>query len=84
MPTKASSKRALTGKKLVIVESPAKGKTIAGFFRAGSHEVVENERCLILPEESDKIKNIVTSSIAIMRGSTIERLSPNCSKRIVK
>ena len=41
--------------------SVKRGKAIAGFFRAGSHEVVENERCLILPEESDKIKNIVTA-----------------------
>jgi 23S rRNA (uracil1939-C5)-methyltransferase len=41
--------------------SVKKGKTIAGFFRAGSHDVVENQRCLILPEESDKIKDIVTA-----------------------
>ena len=36
-----------------------KGKACAGFFRAGSHEVIENQRCLILPEESDQVKNIV-------------------------
>ncbi|MBE6941905.1 MAG: 23S rRNA (uracil(1939)-C(5))-methyltransferase RlmD [Ruminococcaceae bacterium] len=41
--------------------SVKKGRAIAGFFRAGSHEVVENQRCLILPEESDKIKDIVTA-----------------------
>ena len=39
--------------------SVKKGKAIAGFFRAGSHEVVENGRCLILPEESDAVKDIV-------------------------
>ena len=36
-----------------------KGKAYAGFFRAGTHQVVENERCLILPEESDRVKEIV-------------------------
>ena len=39
--------------------SVKKGKAIAGFFRAGSHEVIENRRCLILPEESDAVKDIV-------------------------
>ena len=39
--------------------SVKKGKAIAGFFRAGSHDVVENERCLILPAESDAVKDIV-------------------------
>ena len=29
--------------------SSKKGKAFAGFFRAGTHQVVENERCLILP-----------------------------------
>ncbi len=39
--------------------SMKKGKAIAGFFRAGSHDVIENHRCLILPEESDAVKDIV-------------------------
>ena len=39
--------------------SVKKGKAYAGFFRQGTHEVVENQRCLILPEESDAVKNIV-------------------------
>ncbi len=34
-------------------------KAYAGFFRAGSHEVIENSRCRILPEESDRVKDIV-------------------------
>ena len=29
--------------------SSQKGRAYAGFFKAGSHSVVENERCLILP-----------------------------------
>ena len=39
--------------------SSKKGRAFAGFFRAGTHQVVENERCLILPEETDKVKRIV-------------------------
>ena len=39
--------------------SSHKGKVFAGFFRAGTHQVVENDRCLILPEEADRVKKIV-------------------------
>ena len=39
--------------------SSQKGRAFAGFFRAGTHQVVENPRCLILPEETDKVKKIV-------------------------
>ena len=40
-----------------------KGKAYAGFFRAGTHQVVENDRCLILPEESDRVKEMVISYV---------------------
>ena len=36
-----------------------KGRVYAGFFKAGTHEVVENKRCLILPEETDAVKDAV-------------------------
>ena len=39
--------------------SSKKGKAFAGFFKAGTHQVVENDRCLILPEESDRVRKIV-------------------------
>ncbi len=39
--------------------SVKKGKAYAGFYRQGSHEVIPNSRCLILPEESDAVKDIV-------------------------
>ena len=39
--------------------SSKKGRVFAGFFKAGTHQVVENDRCLILPEETDRIKKIV-------------------------
>ena len=36
-----------------------KDRAYAGFFKAGTHEVVENARCRILPEETDAVKDIV-------------------------
>jgi len=39
--------------------SVKKGRAYAGFFKAGTHEVIENQRCLILPEESDAVKDAV-------------------------
>ena len=38
-----------------------KGRAYAGFFQAGTHQVVENDRCRILPEETDRVKDIVMS-----------------------
>ena len=43
--------------------SVKKGKAYAGFFRQGSHEVIESQRCLILPEETDKVKEIVVDYV---------------------
>ena len=36
-----------------------KGRAYAGFFKEGTHEVVETGRCRILPEETDRVKSIV-------------------------
>ena len=36
-----------------------KGRVYAGFFKAGTHQVVENARCLILPDETEQVRNIV-------------------------
>ena len=36
-----------------------KGRAYAGFFRAGTHQVVENRRCRILPEQTDAVKDAV-------------------------
>ena len=40
-----------------------KGRTYAGFFRAGTHDVVENSRCLILPQETDQVKDAVIDHV---------------------
>lgn len=39
--------------------SQKKGRAYAGFFRAGTHQVVENSRCRILPPEMDRVKDAV-------------------------
>ena len=39
--------------------SSHKGRAYAGFFKAGTHSVVENDRCRILPPEMDQVKDIV-------------------------
>ena len=43
--------------------SSQKGRVFAGFFKAGTHQVVENSRCLILPEETDGVKKIVVDYV---------------------
>ena len=40
-----------------------KGRAYAGFFQAGTHQVVENDRCRILPEETDRVKDIVVNYV---------------------
>ena len=52
--------------------SSKKGRAFAGFFRAGTHEVVENERCLILPEETEQVKNIVIDYVNHFRITTYD------------
>ena len=39
--------------------SSKNGRAYAGFFKAGTHQVVENDRCLLLPPEMDQVKNTV-------------------------
>ena len=52
--------------------SSKKGKAYAGFFRAGTHEVVENDRCRILPEETDSVKNAVMDYVNQYRVTTYD------------
>ncbi len=52
--------------------SSQKGRVYAGFFKAGTHQVVENARCLILPEETDKIKKIVIDYVNHYRVSAYD------------
>ena len=39
--------------------SAQNGRAFAGFFQAGTHQVIENDRCLLLPEEMDAVKDTV-------------------------
>ena len=43
--------------------SAKNGRAFAGFFRAGTHRVVENQKCLILPEETDRVKELVVDYV---------------------
>ena len=52
-----------------------KGKAYAGFFRAGTHQVVENDRCLILPAETDRVKEIVTDYVNQFHVSAYDELT---------
>lgn len=36
-----------------------KGRAIAGFYRSGTHKVVQNPRCILLPEQTDRVKELV-------------------------
>jgi 23S rRNA (uracil1939-C5)-methyltransferase len=47
--------------------SSRKGRAYAGFFKAGTHSVVENDRCLILPPEMDQVKDIVIGHMNYFR-----------------
>ena len=58
-----------------------KGKAYAGFFRAGTHDVVENDRCRILPEEMDKVKELV---IAHMNRFSIPAYDETAHKGLVR
>lgn len=41
------------------VSAAKNSRSFAGFFKAGTHQVIENDRCLILPAEADQVKNAV-------------------------
>ena len=49
-----------------------KNKAYAGFFRAGTHQVVENDRCLILPRETDQVKELVMDYVNQQRVSVYD------------
>ena len=55
--------------------SQKKNRAFAGFFKAGTHQVVENERCLILPEETDRVKDIVIDYVNQNRVSIYDEVS---------
>ena len=52
-----------------------KKKAYAGFFRASTHQVIENDRCLILPKETDEVKNAVIDHVNQFRISVYDELA---------
>ena len=55
--------------------SQKKGRAYAGFFRAGTHDVVENSRCLILPPETDAVKDAVMDYVNQFRVSVYDEVA---------
>jgi len=55
--------------------SSKKGRAYAGFFKAGTHDVVENKRCLILPEETDRVKDAVMDYVNQYRITAYDEIS---------
>ena len=49
-----------------------KGRVYAGFFKAGTHTVVENDRCLILPDETEQVRQIVIDYVNRFRISAYD------------
>ena len=49
-----------------------KGRAYAGFFKAGTHDVVENSRCRILPPETDRVKDAVIDYVNQYRVSVYD------------
>ncbi|MBR4017732.1 MAG: 23S rRNA (uracil(1939)-C(5))-methyltransferase RlmD [Oscillospiraceae bacterium] len=58
-----------------------KGRVYAGFFRAGTHQVVENEACLILPPECDQVKKI---AIDYVNHNKISAYDENTKKGLLR
>ena len=52
-----------------------KGRAYAGFFKAGTHDVVENNRCLILPTETDAVKDAVMDYVNQFRIPAYDEIS---------
>lgn len=52
-----------------------KSNAYAGFFKAGTHEVIENNRCLILPEETDKVKDLVIDYVNQYRVTVYDEIA---------
>ena len=52
-----------------------KNRAYAGFFRAGTHEVVENNRCLILPEDTDRVKDTVMDYVNQFRVTVYDEVA---------
>lgn len=52
-----------------------KGRAFAGFYRSGTHQVVENKSCRILPPETDGVKDTVIDYVNQYRVSVYDEAS---------
>ena len=67
--------------KAVYPVGSKKGKAYAGFFRAGTHQIVENQGCLILFPEADMVKNAV---IDFMNSHRVSAYDETTQKGLVR
>ncbi len=51
------------------------GKAIAGFFKGGTHQVIENDRCGILPHKMDQVKTVVMEYMNTYRVSAYDEVA---------
>lgn len=58
-----------------------KGRAVAGFYRAGTHQVVAQDRCRILPEATDLAKRVV---LDFMNQRRITVYNENTQKGLVR
>lgn len=58
-----------------------KGRAVAGFFRAGTHQVVHTPRCAILPKEMDDVRDAV---IAYMNRFGVSAYEEETGKGLVR
>lgn len=58
--------------KAIYPVASVRGAACAGFYRAGTHEVVPNARCLILPEQADRARDAVIAHINRFRISVYD------------
>lgn len=88
MPVKATDKK--TGKKLVIVESPAKGKTIAGYLGEGFEVTASMGHIRDLPQPSDlpaELKKTAVGKFAVDLDNDFEPyyvVSPDKKKKVAE
>ena len=48
------------------------GKAVAGFFRAGTHQVISTPRCGIVPKEADRVRDLVMAHVNRFRVSVYD------------
>ena len=73
--TPAPSTHGYRNKAQYPVAAEKNSRCYAGFFKAGTHQVVQNKRCLILPQEADTVKDAVIDYMNQYRISAYDEIT---------